>query len=619
MEIPCNPPKKRMPTTKTHTPPMHNIQNLQFSFPSLPQHLFYHSADQEYACQTKADGLHLASYGKQISLNFTSLFNSFPAGHFLLHTTATQVYLQLHVSGKADSISIYRKSQWSEECILQHHDCAEGTIQLGPFPLEKGIERYSFSLETRGEIIIHEGCWLVDASAKNKSVAICITTFKKEHYVIANVNALLHYPPLKKQNYRITVIDNGSTLQREDFAASEQCQLISQANLGGTGGFMRGLMDARAKNSDYILFMDDDILLAPEIIYRAVAIAQIARPKKAFGGMMLHYTRKDKIHEQGCRLPWKTNQFFQRINSDEQLTCVQDKFAPLYTENYPDFSGWWFYMAETKETPILPNFFFKWDDICASLYLQQHGNSLTVFPTLFVWHEDFSIKRHLMLTDYLSMRNEIWAFAFLGISENQMQIAFRRTFMMIVRDILMYDYRRAKIRLQSLQDALRYREYLAPQFVADGHGDYPVKLAREYMPPLQEIDNHIDTFYEKEKERYPRGTFMKRLVRLSLGTLRMLMPRKKASLGNGKIPLLSMDNGNFPIIHPYQKYFLYNSDGNVGYYCEYSAKESRQLLWQTVKTLRQIKKAYPQIVAWMKTQTFDEAYWQTIFQAKAEK
>ena len=627
---------------------MHNIQNLQFSFPSLPQHLFWHSADKEYACQTKADGLHLASYGKQISLNFTSLFNSFPAEHFLLNTTATQVWLQLRISGKADSISIYRKSQWSEERILQHQDCNEGTLTLGPFPLEKGIERYSFSIETRQEITIHAGCWLVDANAQNKSVDVCITTFKKEHYVTANVNALLHYPPLKKQNYRITVVDNGSTLKREDFSASEQCQLISQANLGGTGGFMRGLMDARTKNSDYILFMDDDILLAPEMIYRAVAIAQIARPKKAFGGMMLHYTRKDKIHEQGGRLPWKINNFFQAINSDDQLVRTQknegtlqdseskqnnqagpavyretlraqDKFAPLYAEGYPDFSGWWFYMAETKETPILPNFFFKWDDICSSLYLQQHGNSLTVFPTIFVWHEDFSIKRHLMMTDYLSMRNEIWTFAFLDIPAKQMQTAFRRTFMMIVRDILMYDYQRAKIRLQSLQDALRYREYLAPQFVTDGHGDYPVKLAREYMPPLQDIDNHIDTFYEKEKKRYPRGTFIKRLIRLSLGTLRMLMPWKKASLSNGKIPLLSMDNGNFPIIYPYQKYFLYNSDGNVGYYCEYSAKESRQLLWQTVKTLRQIKKAYPQIVAWMKTQTFDETYWHAIFQAKAEK
>ena len=598
---------------------MHNIQNLQFSYPSLPEHLFYSSADPEYACQAKASGLHLISYGKQISLNFTSLFNSFPAEHFLLNTTATQVYLQLKISGHADSISIYRKSQWSEERILQHYDCNASTLTLGPFPLAKSIERYSFSIETRQEITIHAGCWLVDATVKNKSVDVCITTFKKEHCVTANVNALLNYPPLANQNYRITVVDNGSTLKCEDFTASDKFQLISQANLGGTGGFMRGLMEARTKNSDYILFMDDDILLVPEMIYRAVAIAQIARPQKAFGGMMLHYTRKDKIHEQGCRLPWKINNFFQVINSDDQLTRVPDTFAPLYAESYPDFSGWWFYMAETTETPILPNFFFKWDDICASLYLQQHGNSLSVFPTLFVWHEDFSIKRHLMMNDYLSMRNEIWAFAFLDIPAKKMQIAFRRTFMMIVRDILMYDYNRAKIRLKSLQDALKYREYLAPQFVADGHGDYPVKLAHEYMPQLEDINHHIDTCYEKEKERYPRGTFIKRLIRLSLGTLRMLMPRKRESLSNGKIPLLSMDNGNFPIIYPYKKYFLYNSDGNAGYYCEYNAQESWQLLWQTIKTLRQVKNEYPNIVAWMKAQSFDESYWQTIFQAKPEK
>ena len=344
---------------------MHNIQNLQFSYPSLPEHLFYSSADPEYACQAKASGLHLISYGKQISLNFTSLFNSFPAEHFLLNTTATQVYLQLKISGHADSISIYRKSQWSEERILQHYDCNASTLTLGPFPLAKSIERYSFSIETRQEITIHAGCWLVDATVKNKSVDVCITTFKKEHCVTANVNALLNYPPLANQNYRITVVDNGSTLKCEDFTASDKFQLISQANLGGTGGFMRGLMEARTKNSDYILFMDDDILLVPEMIYRAVAIAQIARPQKAFGGMMLHYTRKDKIHEQGCRLPWKVNNFFQVINSDDQLTRVPDTFAPLYAESYPDFSGWWFYMAETTETPILPNFFFKWDDICA--------------------------------------------------------------------------------------------------------------------------------------------------------------------------------------------------------------------------------------------------------------
>jgi len=616
---------------------MYNVQNLQFSFSALPEHLFFTSQDKEFACQVKSDGLHLASYGKQISLNFTSLFNSFPAEHFLLNTTATQVWLQLDIRGKADSISIYRKSQWSEERIVQQHDCDEGIVRLGPFPLEKGTERYSFSLETRDEIILRGGGWLVDAEVKNKNVAVCITTFKKENYVTANVNALLNYPPLADANYRIFVVDNGSTLQREDFAASDKFELIPQANLGGTGGFMRGLV--AAEKSDYILFMDDDILLAPEMIYRAVAIAQIARPKKAFGGMMLHYTRKDKIHEQGGRLPWKVNNFFQAINSDDQLQLVQkkartegaeqsgkieardnentlDKFAPLYAENHPDFSGWWFYMAETKETPFLPNFFFKWDDICSSLYLQQHGNSLSVFPTIFVWHEDFSIKRHLMMTDYLSMRNEVWTFAFLNIPAKQMQIAFRRTFMLIVRDILMYDYQRAKIRLKSLQDALDYKKLLAPQFVAEGHGDYPVKLTREYMPKLEDINNNIDTFFEKGKKRYPRGTFIKRLARLTVGFTRMLLPWKKSTLSNGKIPLLSMDNGNFPIIYPYKKYFLYNSDGNIGYYCEYSAQESWQLFWQTVKTLRQVKAEYPRLVAWMKAQHFDRAYWQAIFQAE---
>lgn len=613
---------------------MYIVQHLQFAFPTIPEKLFYTGSDGEHACQVKEDGLHLATYGRQVSLNLTTLFNSFPAEHFLINTRAQQVYLQLRFSGRADSITVYRKTRWHSEKIHTEPAPAEGDILLGPFPLEKNTKRYAFSIETRADIILHAGCWLVDAEPQDKSVDICITTFKKEHYVTANVSALLAYPPLAAMNYRITVVDNGSTLGTDDFPHADNFILIRQANLGGTGGFMRGLLDARDKQSDYILFMDDDILLVPEMIYRAVAIAQIAKPKRAFGGMMLHYTRKDKIHEQGGRLPWKIHNFFQAINDDailkktqqkvaqealaasgqaEKVAANSDLYAPLYSEGHPDFSGWWFYMAETRDTPILPNYFFKWDDICSSLYLRQRGTAISVFPTIFVWHEDFSIKRHLMMTDYLSMRNEVLTFAFLNIPAKQMKIAFRRTFAMIVRDILMYDYRRAEIRLKALHDALDYRRILSPQFVADGHGDYPVKLAREYMPELTDIDNNIDIFYEQEKARYPRGTFVKRALRMMLASIRLIIPWKKAALDNGKIPLLSMDNGNFPIIYPYRQYFLYNPDGSTGYYCTYSGRKTRELLWQTWKTVRQVRAAYPQIAAHMQTQPFDEAYWQRIF------
>ena len=101
---------------------------------------------------------------------------------------------------------------------------------------------------------------------------------------------------------------------------------------------------------------------------------------------------------------------------------------------------------------------------------------------------------------------------------------------------------------------------------------------------------------------------------MMLASIRLIIPWKKAALSNGKIPLLSMDNGNFPIIYPYQQYFLYNPDGSTGYYCTYSGKKTRELLWQTWKTVRQVRAAYPQIAAYMQTQPFDEAYWQSIFQ-----
>ena len=279
---------------------MHTVQHLQFTFPTILEKLFYTTSGGDHVCQVKEDGLHLTAYGRQVSLNLTSLFNSFPAEHFLTNTRARQVYLQLRFSGRADSISVYRKTQWNDETVHRQLDPAAGEILLGPFPLEKNTKRYAFSIETRADIILHAGCWRVDAEPQDKSVDVCITTFKKEHYVTANVAALLAYPPLAAMNYRITVVDNGSTLDADDFPRADNFTLIRQANLGGTGGFMRGLMDAREKQSDYILFVDDDILLAPEMIYRAVAIAQIAKPKRAFGGMMLHYTRKDKIHEQGA-------------------------------------------------------------------------------------------------------------------------------------------------------------------------------------------------------------------------------------------------------------------------------------------------------------------------------
>ncbi|MDU8924663.1 glycosyltransferase [Pasteurellaceae bacterium LIM206] len=566
----------------------------------------------------------LRSYDSESEINFLGVFNAFPAEHFRLHTNAIQVYLRINVSGKVDKLVISKLTQWSDTHEFEISDIKSGKeLILGPFPLETGIKRYSFSLTTRDEFTLHHAEWLVDDDiVTKKSVDISITTFKKEKYVITNVNALNSYKPISNLDYRVLVIDNGSTLKENEFNPSDHLKLISQANLGGTGGFMRGLMEAKESKTDYILFMDDDILLSPEVIYRAIAIAQISRSHRAFGGMMFHYTKKDKIHEQGGRLPWKVKDFFRAINSGDFLDKElreNSKYDLLYSEGNPDFSGWWFYMAEVINTPILPNFFYKWDDICSSLYLQKHGIKLSIFPTIFVWHEDFDIKRHMYMPDYLSMRNEVFSFAFLNIPEKQMKISFNRTFLVVLRDILMWDYSRAELRIKALQDVLDYRRILSPEFVITGNGTYPVNLGREYTPSMQGITNDIDVYFEKEQSIYQRGFANKRLVRLTISVLKLFLPWKRDTLKNGKIPLLSMTNGNFPIIYPYKKYYLYNPDSDIGYYCEYSFSKTISLLLNLRATLKKVEREYPNIMSYMKSATFDQTYWSKIFNGSKEK
>ncbi len=592
---------------------MFTVQNILFEFSSLPTHMFY-QIEESGKVRTIDNKIRL----NNASVNFLGVFNSFPAEHFFLNTKAPSVYLKLNLKGNVTSLTVSKHTQWNDDIVCQMYDYdANGPLIFGPFLLEPGTKRYSFSISTSDELEIISGEWCVDDSiVSHKTVDLSITTFKKEQYVTNNVNSVLSYKPLDKFQFRAIVVDNGSTLKENDFVQSDKFLLISQANLGGTGGFMRGLLEAHKNETDYILFMDDDILLCPEVVFRALAIAQISRDKKAYGGMMFHFTKKDKIHEQGGRLPWEVNRFFTAINDGDYLSDLSNnkQYNSLYSEGNPDFSGWWFYMAEVKETPILPNFFFKWDDICSSLYLQKNGVKLSVFPTIFVWHEDFSIKRHLFMTDYLSMRNEVHTFAFLDIPEKQMKVSFKRTFQLVIRDILMWDYSRAAIRIKALQDSLKYKEMLSTDFVLSGNGDYPVKLGREYTPILQGITSDIDIYFEREKANSPRGT--KKYIKLLLSLGRLVLPWKKSTLKNNKTPLLSMHNGNFTIVYPYKKYFLYNVDGNIGYYCEFSLKKTLSLFNQLRRAMKDVKNEYPNIVKYMKNTDFDKDYWNSIFNQK---
>ena len=71
-------------------------------------------------------------------------------------------------------------------------------------------------------------------------------------------------------NIGVFVADNGGTLTESDYP-DRGVKVMKNKNVGGTGGFVRCLLEALEdpdKEWTHILFLDDDIRLEPESIYR---------------------------------------------------------------------------------------------------------------------------------------------------------------------------------------------------------------------------------------------------------------------------------------------------------------------------------------------------------------
>ena len=76
--------------------------------------------------------------------------------------------------------------------------------------------------------------------------------------------------------------------------------MIGQPNLGGSGGFSRAMDETvRAGASDYVLLLDDDIVLEPEGILRAVTFADLARRPTIVGGHMFSLHDRSVLHAFG--------------------------------------------------------------------------------------------------------------------------------------------------------------------------------------------------------------------------------------------------------------------------------------------------------------------------------
>ncbi len=257
-----------------------------------------------------------------------------------------------------------------------------------------------FRLRALGQGVLEDGAYLTpDAPLNPVRLGLVITHFNRQAQVlpaIGRIRSRLLERPEFSGRLTLTVVDNSSNLALEPAPGIE---VIPNRNLGGTGGFVRGLLALRdGGRHTHALFMDDDASCETEAIARSLAVLQYTHdPQLAVAGALLRELAPWQLFEKGARFDGKV----EPLCSGLDMRRVEDLLQAERREARPDYGAWWFFAFPIDAVRQYPfPFFVRGDDVLFGL-----GNAfhITTLNGVACYGEDFGVK-HSPLSAYLDAR-----------------------------------------------------------------------------------------------------------------------------------------------------------------------------------------------------------------------
>ncbi|NLZ25247.1 MAG: glycosyltransferase family 2 protein [Clostridiales bacterium] len=377
-----------------------------FTLPSGGQQpLLYFRTEGQYSLSEGA----LAFCG---AVSFDTYFNCFSYSKYLKHTKVENIKVRIQIKGEATAqlrlcayskekeeniidkelasikINAYKKTTHYIECDLAflngfNHSC--GFIYL--------------KLLSDSECVFYGGGYESEiADVNTVKVGMVICTYKREESVKANTAKLKEL----LNEIEAFVVDNGGTLNESELNGAT---LIKNRNLGGSGGFTRGIVEVVKRGGfTHFLLSDDDIFFNLETLKKTINILRVAKnPEKlVVGASMIRSDNMTLQHELGAK--WKGSKVYAN-NHNFDLTERAFLLANE-TEKDADYTGWWWAcmpvaFAEKFGLPL--PLFIKHDDVEYSLRCDKE---LMLVNGIGVWHEPFENKYNPSLEYYIK-RNEL--------------------------------------------------------------------------------------------------------------------------------------------------------------------------------------------------------------------
>jgi len=239
-------------------------------------------------------------------------------------------------------------------------------------------------------------------------VVIIILTFNGAQHIRPCLTSLaaLDYP-----NYEIVVVDNASPDDTVSLARTHDpapTVLVNDTNLGYAEGNNVGLRYALSAGADYALVLNDDVVVAPDMLTQLVHAAQ-AEPRAALLGPLVYHHATPEVIQSAGGDQTRDWQFLHR--GQNQPDCGQ--FADV--EQVVWLSG----CAILARCDALariglfdPAFFMYWEDVDWCLAARQAGFQVLVVPQAKLWHKGVQIAYEPSpRVVYYMARNELYLLA----------------------------------------------------------------------------------------------------------------------------------------------------------------------------------------------------------------
>jgi GT2 family glycosyltransferase len=440
-------------------------------------------------------------FNKTDRIAFDTYFNSFSIGKWKKLTDIEDLYLYLKLKGEA-LLKIYHIDEHHIVHLKHITPVKEKEILTKiDSKISNGLVYFELVGQSQCELI--EASWRTTTKPKREiKLGLSITTFNREDAVKSSSKRIVDFLHQTDIDAHLVVVDNGKNVELEK---DEKLTLIPNENLGGSGGFARGLYYLKEERDDFshAIFMDDDAFCETESIYRAYRFLEYAKDKKtAIAGSMLMGDNPAIQWENGAK-------FNRHCIPQKSYFNLRDRIHVVENEKIHDFDygGWWFFAFPIKDAQYPYPFFVRGDDVNFGLQKQFMQTTLNGVAT---WGDDFSYKES-PFTLYLDTRQHLLQHIQVK-SLNKSSLTLIYIFLSLsVKYASIYRYASAQAQLEAVRDVLK-----GPSFFEENIS--MSEVFKKLRPLMNEEKLQPISLTEKRKYKLapslPQIHFFMRMVKL---------------------------------------------------------------------------------------------------------